>query len=107
VVLFAGLGIGVPMLMKKDAAIASVPLPPAAQEADLCAQRREKVIRAIIQYAHDHKKAPSDLSVLRPAYLTVPAVDPQSGVPHQYRREGTAVSLSCPQHLVPAKGADG
>jgi hypothetical protein len=73
----------------------------AFQESVVCAQRQEAIMDAIAWYTRKHNEAPSSLSVLGRPYLKVPPVDPTSGQPYQYVRQGNAVWLSCPKHPLP------
>ena len=102
VLVLAGVWVGVMALMRGDSAAQYAARALALHEQELCTHRQEAVMRAIAQYIQDHQEAPEDLSVLRPPYLTVAPVDPVSGVPYQYRRNGNAVWLSCSQHPLPS-----
>jgi hypothetical protein len=66
-------------------------------EGDSCAQRQQTIMRAIGNYAHDHNGVPPrDLSVLGAPYLNGPPADPLSGQWYKYLRQGSGVSIACP-----------
>jgi len=90
--------IGAVALTRTDSVAEFAARAQALHEQNVCVRRQETVMRAIAQYTQDHREPPKDLSVLRPPYLDVPPVDPVSGVPYQYARQGNAVRLSCAQH---------
>ncbi len=99
--ILAGGGYGVVELSRSDAVARSAARAVALQEQETCARRQQVVMQAIAQYTQDHQQPPADLSVLRPPLLKVPPVDPASGVPFQYAREGNSVRLSCAKHPLP------
>ena len=99
--ILAGGGYGVVELTRIDPAAQYAARALALREQQLCARRQQEVMQAIAQYTQAHQQPPADLSMLRPPLLNVPPVDPVSGVPYQYAREGNAVRLSCPKHLLP------
>jgi hypothetical protein len=98
VLALGGFGLGVLALLQHNSAAQSAERSLALYERELCSHRQEAVMRAITQYIHDHNEAPKDLSVLKPPYLTVPPVDPVSGVPYRYVHEGNSVYLTCAKH---------
>ncbi len=93
-----GIGIGVCALLEGDSPAQSAARALELTERQLCLHRQETVMRAIAQYVTDYKQAPKDLSELRSPYLTVPPVDPISGIPYRYMRDGNSVSLVCAKH---------
>ncbi len=99
--ILAGGGFGVVELTQSDAVARSAARAVALQEQETCARRQQVVMQAIAQYTQDHQQPPADLSMLRPPLLKVPPVDPASGVPYQYAREGNSVRLSCAKHPLP------
>lgn len=75
---------------------------------DACAQRQQAIARAIADYRRDHGEAPKDLSALGPMYHVPPAIDPLSGRPYRYVREGKGASIVCPNpelHKLPPRTA--
>jgi hypothetical protein len=74
-------------------------------ESDACAQRQQAIVRAIRDYTRDHGEAPKDLGALGPTYLAAAPVDPLSGEPYRYQRQGGGAAIACPNpelHKLPA-----
>ncbi len=65
-------------------------------KSDACAQRQQAIVRAITDYTRDHGEAPKDLGALGPTYLAPPPVDPLSGQPYRYLRQGGGAAIACP-----------
>ena len=54
------------------------------------------VARAVADYTEAKGSPPSSLAELRPEFMTVDPIDPMSGKPFIYRRDGDLVSVACP-----------
>lgn len=92
---------------RAPAALAATP------EGAACLARQERVLDALAAWTAAHGSAPASLDALRPRYLEDPPVDPASGRPFVYSRDGGGVHLVCPDHpvappaIAPAAGGSG
>lgn len=93
----AGLEVGIIYYLGEDTVAAE---PSAAvkavYDADPCAQRMALVTAALAAYIEKTGEAPLSLWQMRPGYLAVPPVDPLSGKPYEYIRDGSGAAVSCP-----------
>ncbi len=92
-------GLAATMMIHADGPpVAATPvnlLPVSASEP--CTARMQEIMRAIAQFTRDHHgRPPETLSALGSPYLTVPPVDPVSGEPYLYTKQGSWVSVACP-----------
>jgi len=93
IMLAAAIGAALLMRPEDDATRAAV-----AAGAARCLERQSEVMRAVVQYRRERGAPPPDLGALRPRYLRVDPVDPETGQPYVYTRHGDIASVSCPLH---------
>jgi hypothetical protein len=62
-----------------------------------------RLIDAVAAYTEQRGAPPDTLAQLTPGFLSEPAVDPVTGKPYEYTRNGEAVTLVCPS----SDGQDG
>jgi hypothetical protein len=107
VVALAVVAIEIGVLIESDADIESTPAAALAVYQTPCALRMAAITDAITAYANAMGQLPPDLNALRPAYLTVAPVDPDTSQPYHYERVGDGVALSCPNPAHHTQGVQG
>ncbi|MBI1816408.1 MAG: hypothetical protein HYR72_15630 [Deltaproteobacteria bacterium] len=107
IVALAVAAVEISVVMESDADIESTPAAALAVYQTPCALRMAAITDAITAYATAMGQLPPDLNSLRPAYLTVAPVDPDTGQPYHYERVGDGVALSCPNPAHYTQGPPG
>ncbi len=100
-VFFCIAAVATPLYMVHSSRAPALPPRPRAEivapaQSNPCIERMQIVARAVADYTEAKGSPPSSLAELRPDFMTVEPIDPMSGKPFIYRRDGNLVSVACP-----------